>query len=142
MSYDIKAIRAGLAATLDSLVTSGALTTSSPYGLANPQTPCAMVTVGPAKFDEGVDTDVLTMVVAVLVGTASEEDAQVNLDAFLGRGASSVKALIEADPTLGGACDNLIVTEASGQRIYALDTATGQATPPVLGCEWTVEVTT
>jgi hypothetical protein len=142
MSYDIGAIRAGLAATLEPLVDSGALTTSSPYGLANPQTPCAMVTVGPTHFDEGVQTDVLTLTVAVLVGTASEEDAQINLDAFLGRGPNSVKALIEADPSLGGTCDDANVTAASGQRIYTLDTVSGTATPPVLGCEWTVEVLT
>lgn len=142
MSYDIGAIRAGLAATLQPLVDSGALTTSSPYGLANPMTPCAMVTVGPTAFDGGVQTDTLTMTVAVLVGSASEEDAQVALDAFLGRGPDSVKALIEADPTLGGACDDANVTAATGQRIYALDTVNGTATPPVLGCEWTVEVLT
>jgi len=140
--YDIEAIRKGLAAALQPLVDSGALTTSSPYGLASPQTPCAMVTVGPTKFDEGVGTDGLTMTVAVLVGTASEQDAQVNLDAFLGRGPDSVKALIEADPTLGGVCDEANVTAATGQRIYALDTASGTSTPPVLGCEWTVEVLT
>lgn len=142
MSYDISAMRAGLAATLQPLVDSGRLTTSSPYGLANPQTPCAMVTLGPTRFDEGVQTDIVTLTVAVLVGTASEEDAQVNLDAFLGRGPDSIKALVEADPTLGGTCDDARVSEASGQRIYALDTASGTATAPCLGCEWTVEVIT
>jgi len=140
--YDIKAIRAGLANALQPLVDSGELTTSSPYGLASPNAPCAMVTVGATKFDEGVQTDVLTMTVAVLVGAASEESAQVTLDCFLGRGPDSVKALIEADPTLGGVCDEANVTAASGQRIYAVDTASGTSTPPMLGAEWTVEVLT
>jgi hypothetical protein len=142
MSYSIQAIRAGLAAALQPLVDDGTLVESSAYGLASPNTPCAMVTVGPTRFDEGVQTDVLTFTVAVLVGTASEQDAQVNLDALLGRGPDSVKALIEDDPSLGGVCDEANVTAASGQRIYTLDTASGTATPPVLGCEWTVEVLT
>lgn len=137
MSYDITELRQAVAATLQPLVDAGKLNTSSPYGLVNPQTPCAMVTVGPSKYDEGVQTDGLTFMVAVLVGTASEQEAQVTLDAFLGRGPDSVKALVEADAAL-----NATVTAATGQRIYALDTASGTATPPVLGCEWTVEVLT
>jgi hypothetical protein len=142
MAYDIKAIREGLAAALQPLVTDGTLTTASPYALTNPMTPCAMVMVGPTKFDEGVETDTLTFTVAVLTGMASEQAAQEAMDALLGRAADSVKALIEADTTLGGVCDEARVTEASAQRPYALDTASGTATAPYLGCEWTVEVLT
>lgn len=142
MSYDITAIRAGLAAALQPLVDDGTLTTVSPYALAAPYTPCAMVMVGPARFDDGVQTDTLTFTVAVLTGMASEQAAQEAMDALLGRAVNSVKALIETDPTLGGACDEARVTETSGQRPYALDTAAGTATPPALGCEWTVTVMT
>jgi len=143
MSYDIEAIRAGLANALKPLVDSGVLLKASPYSTASPNPPAAMVAVGPATFDDaGANSDTLTMTVSLVVDTASSESAQRKLDGMLGRGPNSVKVLLEADETLGGACDGLHVTAVSGQRIYALDTAQGGATAPVLGCEWTVEVLT
>jgi hypothetical protein len=51
--------------------------------------------------------------VVVLVGRFSERAAQNDLDKYLaGSGAYSIKAAIESDRTLGGACDTLRVTSA------------------------------
>jgi hypothetical protein len=51
--------------------------------------------------------------VVVLVGRFSERAGQNDLDKYLaGSGAYSIKAAIESDRTLGGACDTLRVTSA------------------------------
>jgi hypothetical protein len=136
-------LRAALAGALDALVDSGDLTLSSPYVLSSPTVPCAMVAIGPPEYDHamGGGLDDLTFTVSIVVGMASELDAQEALDEFLSRGSDKfVKALLEADPTLGGRVDDLQVTAATGQRVYALDSASGAQSPPVLGCEWTVKV--
>ena len=78
--------------------------------------------------------------VQALVGFTTDEGAQKRLDKMLERsGATSVKAAIEADRTLGGKVSDLRVIKASGYRTYELHVQ-GVRTPPVLGCEWTVEI--
>ena len=58
--------------------------------------------------------------VSVVVGRAAERSAQNALDGYLSySGASSVRAAIEADRTLGGVVQNLIVETAS--NISTLD---------------------
>jgi hypothetical protein len=61
-----------------------------------------------------------TFSVSVVVGRASERTAQNALDGYLSyEGATSVRAAIEGDRTLGGVVQNLIVESAS--NISTLD---------------------
>lgn len=140
---DYTAIRTALAASLEPLVTSRQLSQADAYQLSSPSPPCAFVTVGPTTYDGamGRGHDELTFLVVVLVGFSSDIEAQAALDQMLASsGPTSVKALIQADKRLGGACQTLRVTEATGPRLYALDTTRGSTTAPALGAEWTVEI--
>lgn len=61
-----------------------------------------------------------TFQVSVVVGRAAERSAQTALDGYLSyQGATSVRAAIEGDRTLGGVVQNLIVESAS--NISTLD---------------------
>jgi hypothetical protein len=53
--------------------------------------------------------------VTVIVGAASERTAQARLDGYLSySGPSSIRAAIEADPTLGGVASTSVVDSAGG----------------------------
>jgi len=57
--------------------------------------------------------DAADVEVLVIVGRMSERGAQDKLDGYLaGTGATSIKTAIEADQTLGGACQTCHVTRA------------------------------
>ena len=77
--------------------------------------PCAIVGQLDFTFDlnnaRGLDQANLDVV--VLVGRFSERAGQIDLDKYLaGSGDYSIKAAIESDRTLGGACNTLRVTSA------------------------------
>jgi hypothetical protein len=56
--------------------------------------------------------------VLVIVGRMSDRSSSDRLDAYLApSGSQSVKAAIEADKTLGGACSSLIVTDAMPRSV-------------------------
>lgn len=127
-------IRVALADNLSSI----AGLQQSAYMLSNPTPPTAEVMPSSIRYDRsmarGLDTHNLT--VRVLVGQSSDRGAQKRLDGFLaGSGATSIKAAIESDTTLGGAASDLRVMECSGYRVYGRE---GNAS--VLGAEWQVEV--
>jgi hypothetical protein len=141
MPHDDAAIRTGLATNLIPLGIR-----VSPYALNNPASavPCAYVMAGPINYHQsmggGMEDLEYRVVVALAYDTSAEVDvaAQETLaDYRADDGASSVRALIESDRTLGGACDDLIVTEASEPTIYLA--GTGAA---ILGCEFTVKIVT
>jgi hypothetical protein len=82
----------------------------------------------------GIDT--LPFVVRVTTGVVSDVGAQKKLDEYrAGSGARSIKQAIEADRTLGGACESLQVTGTSGPGIFAREGG-GQ----VIAEDWTVNV--
>jgi hypothetical protein len=73
--------------------------------------------------------------VFVYVSRVDAQDSQETLDSYLASsGASSVKAQIESDKTLGGACQSLIVVEAKDVGVYNVNNI------DYLGVEFTVEV--
>jgi len=81
----------------------------------NPQPPAAVVGQLDLNFDidNARGLDLATIEVFVLVQRFSERAGQDKLDAYLsGTGATSVKAAIEGDKTLGGACSTLRVLSA------------------------------
>lgn len=76
--------------------------------------PVAMVGGPDIEFDKtfGRGHDDYTIPIMVFASRVSDEDSQVRLDAYLDPfGASSIKAAIEADSTLGGVVDDLRVIE-------------------------------
>ncbi len=134
MATTLQAIREGIAANLETL--NGVQ--QSAYLLANPTPPAAEVQPGEIEYDlaMGRGLDRWNLTVRVFVGFTSDKGAQIRLDKMLApSGVDSVKAAIEAEPTLGGACDDLHVKRCTGYRLY---NRAGQAA--VLGAEWEIEV--
>lgn len=67
----------------------------------------------------GRGSDELTVICVVLVSASSDQSGQEKLDAYLkGSGPGSLKAAIEADPTLGGICDYVEVARAQGYGFH------------------------
>lgn len=111
----------------------------SAYLLDRPEPPTLMV-VGPSEITphramaNGLAE--WTITVQGFVGAVADRGSHVRLDLWLDEsGTTSVRAAIEADPSLGGVVQSTVVTSISGY---------GKANLPdraeVLGCEWTVQV--
>ena len=85
----------------------------------NPQPPAAIVGQLDMNFDidNARGLDLATVEVYLLVQRMDVRSGQDKLDAYLaGTGAGSVKAAIEGDKTLGGACSTLrVLSTESGQ---------------------------
>lgn len=82
-------------------------------GQVNP--PAAAVGLPSVSFDSTMarGSDQYTFQIRVFVASAYNKTATLNLSKFMsGTGTSSIKAKLEADPTLGGVCDTLRVTNA------------------------------
>jgi hypothetical protein len=110
------AVRAGLATALDTIAGLRVFD-HVPDSLAPP---AAVIEPVEVVFDEAMvrGLDKYRAFVLVIVGRMSERSASDRLDAYLaGSGASSVKAAIEADKTLGGACDTLQVIDANPRTV-------------------------
>ena len=89
--------------------------------------PFAWPTLDEIRFHQtGMSTGgvVMDFTITVVVTRQSERTAQEKLDAYSSwDGAQSVRAAIEADRTLGGVCDDLIVVSAGNfTNIDANDT--------------------
>ena len=88
--------------------------------LTNPTLPTAYVLPGDIDYHQtmGDGHSDWNLLIELQVGTVSDIGAQDKLDAFLSEsGNQSVKAALEAAPTLGGLADDLIV---QGVRDYGL----------------------
>jgi len=135
-------IREGLAANLSAIPN----VQVSAYMLSSPTPPTLWVFPEETDFDltmqRGLDCYHLT--IQAYIGAVADEGSQVLLDTLLDpASATSVKAAVEADRTLGGAVESLRVTKQTGYRLYQVPNM-GHATSmaQILGCEWTVEVYT
>ena len=100
--------------------------------------PCAVVGM-PTAIDYDLSmargADRFTFPVRVIVGRVTERQAQDRLDAYAsGSGSSSIKAAIEADPTLSASAMSARVTGASGFGVYDLGGAV------YLGFELSIDV--
>jgi len=131
----VAALRSGLntrLATISNVQTSA-------YMLSAPTPPYLEVAaVEEIEYDGamGRGLDTYRFIVRGYAGLVSDRGAQVKLDEFLAStGSTSVKAAIEGDRTLGGACSDLQVERVDGYQVYA---AEGRG--PFLGAEWTVRV--
>jgi hypothetical protein len=82
--------------------------------------PAAVVEPLEVDYDEAMrrGLDVYRAFILVIVGRMSDRSSQDRLDAYVaGSGASSVKAALETDRTLGGACSTLQVTSARPREV-------------------------
>lgn len=134
MSTTPRQVRAALA---DALREISGLQVSD-YIISNPTAPCAEVRRGPVDYDQAFQhgLHVWTMYIRVYVSAVSDRGSATLLDAYLAPdGASSVKAAVEADTTLGGLVQDLHCATAAGEQAYALE-----GMPALLGSEWTVTV--
>lgn len=119
-------VRTGLATALDTI----AGLRCYDHVPDGPAVPCAIVEPVEVTYHEASvpgGTVYFRAYVLVIVGRMSDRAASDRLDAYLANtGASSVRAAIESDPTLGGACSTLVVVNAlprsvvvSGVDMYA-----------------------
>lgn len=113
----------------------------SAYVLANPTPPAIHVIPGEVEYHltmgSGGD-EWWHFTVQAFVAATGDIAAQRRLDGMLAsQGEYSVKAAIEADHTLGGACEDLIVDRRTGYQIFVPD---GRGA--VLGAEWMVRILT
>ena len=137
----LAAIRAGLVTNLNTLKTTYQDMQISPYILSNPTLPVILVkpTAGSVTeyhqaMQNGQETWSLT--VQAFIANGGDQSQQVWLDELLATsGPHSVKAAIEADKTLGGATEDLIVRRCISYQEYQRADGT-----LALGAEWVVEV--
>ena len=109
-------VRAGLGTALDT-ITGPRVFDYVPDSLSPP---AAVVEPLEVAYDEAMHRglDVYRAFILVIVGRMSDRSSQDRLDAYVaGSGSSSVKAAIEADKTLGGACSSLQVINASPREV-------------------------
>lgn len=133
---DLSAIRAAIAAALQDVDGIGQ---ASAYMLSSPTPPCAHVFPAEVDYDEamaGGHSD-WVFTVQAFASLTSDVGAQKVLDEWIEpTGATSVKAALEDDETLGGKAFTTAVESCSGYRVYTQDD--GRA---FLGAEWRVVVT-
>jgi len=104
------------------------------------RTPMAVVGWPQVTYDEamGRGLDTWTVPIQVFVGLADNRTAVDTLEAYMdGAGATSIKAAVETDPTLGGACDDVRVSQL-GETFEAQDTTSPSIV--YLAAQWDVDV--
>jgi hypothetical protein len=129
----ISSIRTGLATRLATI--SGLRTAATMPDLPSP--PIAIVIPDNINFDDtfhrGMDT--LTFRIFLVVGRADERTAQNSIDGYCATsGASSIKAAIEGDKTLGGNAFDCRVTDMRNYGSVLISETT------YLSCEFVVIV--
>ena len=134
---NVKTVREGLAANLSTYLTDMQV---SAFVLTNPTPPAIHILPERAEQTVAMQRGHVTrdFLVQAMVGMADSRGAQEFLDDLLSEEAGGTNRVVEAilsDPTLGGACSDLMVVDDSGYQIFSRE---GQ--PPVLGAEWRVRV--
>jgi hypothetical protein len=115
----VSELRAGIATNLAAI--SGLRT--SAFVPDNPTPPIAVVVPQRIEYDAamGRGMDTYTFDVLVIAQRMSERTAQSLLDGYCNpTGPSSVKTAIQSDPTLGGKCFDLRVTEMSAYQALSI----------------------
>lgn len=109
-------VRAGLGTALDT-ITGLRVFDYVPDSLSPP---AAVVEPLEVDYDEAMrrGLNFYRAFILIIVGRMSDRSSQDRLDAYVaGSGASSVKAALEADKSLGGACSTLQVTSARPREV-------------------------
>lgn len=131
-------IRSGLVTALQAGITAAQV---SGYVLSNPTAPSFEIELAPdgVNYDMsmGRGFDEWFVTVRGLAGFTTDVGAQKTVDTWIApSGTGSVKAAIESDRTLSGACDSLHVTSVV-PRAFA-SASVPNAT--YVGAEWTVRI--
>lgn len=134
----VAAIRQGLAANLANLPETQVLA----YITANPVAPtvwvatCRIEPLAMGSRRSGKKyTDQYTATVQAMTDFTEPQGAQQQLDQYMaGSGAYSVSAAIQADPTLAGVADSLVVESWEGPTLSTFQTFS------LLLAEWTVRI--
>jgi len=93
----------------------------------NPSPPIAVLSLGNVSYDQAYQGGLViyNFVVSVIVGRASEREAQRRLDEFVTpTGSQSIKVAVESDRSLGGAAYDVKVTDMSNVGAVQLNDAT------------------
>lgn len=115
------AIRAALATAMAPVVGAGGRQLQSTgYAPDAVDPPWAYPASMTGTYDETLDGDAgMVVTLRVLASRAEDRAGQEMLDAFLAEsGPTSIKASLEADPTLGGLIDDLQTQGWDGYRMY------------------------
>lgn len=117
---DLSAVRTGLAIAASSVVSDPKLTC---FGYMPDSIPEPAFVVGSVliDFDETMNrgSDELLVTCWVLTSRSDDKAGQKALDGYLkGSGASSLKAALEVDKTLGGVCDWIRLERVRGYKTY------------------------
>jgi hypothetical protein len=110
----------------------------SGYWLSSPTPPAIWCIPDKTEYDltGSRGTDGWTWTLQAVVALTLEKSAQMYLDLLLASsGALSVKAAVEADPTLGGVVGDVRVIEGLGNQIFDVPSK-----GVMLGSSWTVEM--
>lgn len=130
---ELSAIRTALAEKIGSII--GLRTAATVPDQVNP--PIAVIIPERVTYDEAYARGlvVYTFIVQVVVGKVSERTAQNRLDGFVNpTGATSIKAAIEADKSLGGVVFDSRVTEMTTYTVVQIGDIA------YLSCEFRVTV--
>ena len=131
---DLAAVRNGIASNLAAAFPNMQI---SPYLLSNPSLPCIYLV--PAGIDYhaamGDALDKVHLIARLLTAYNLDIPGQQELDEMCqAKGATSVVAAIESDPTLGGAVQYVYVSKVSAPKLMQTP---GQ--PDALAVEFTIE---
>lgn len=132
---ELTQIRQGLADALSASL--GEAFQISPWLLSNPTPPSVQIAPLEIAYHQAMGNGHATWTfrVRVLLPLSTDIGAQQTMDELLGvTGTSLIKEALEAEPTLGGACDDLIVRGADNYQTYVSDNG------EMLGADWAVEV--
>jgi len=122
MSATISEIKTALATKLGTI--SGLR--SYNYQPDNPNFPCAIPTLNDVQYHGAMGAGLVTytFTISVIIGRVSERTSEAKLNDYGAySGASSIRQVLEADPTLGGVVDSTIVTGASNITSISLNDA-------------------
>lgn len=119
---EIAEIRAALAAACATVVVppDDRALDARPYVPDSVIPPCAYPAESSGTYDDTLDgTGAAVVTMRVLTSRGESAAGQAALDALLASsGPSSIKAAIEVDPTLGGACSSVVVDGWDGYQLY------------------------
>jgi hypothetical protein len=134
---DYSAIRSGLAAALETLDSFLVVHSTVPNRVVPPAAivvPARPVAEYHQSFDgTGGNLTLFRFDIVTAVQSMTEEWAQTDVDTLVS-GSGSVISALEADPTLGGACLTLQVTQATDYGMVEF------ADSSFIGCRFSVEV--
>lgn len=134
---DITAIRLALATVLESVwgdVQGGQV---SAYMRPDPIPPLIQIVPGEIDWHQALQDgcEMYTMNIQALVSETTDLGQQQLLDSLLAStGEQSIKQAVEADPTLDGLVDDLIVVKTKGYHSYRIGSG------EFLGAEWQVHI--